>query len=198
MRMDVGRIAALSAVLLALAPAGAQAQRRLLERRSLEVFGARYALADKIGTDKSSLDGVGARLQFERYDPDRPARSLWGRTRGGLFAAYTTSQGRPELSTLHVGVQTDASVLPQPLGGAVDPFISFGIGVFHTSRQNLLTQIGNGRRIRRTDFAFTPAVGTRIGMVDRFGARVDLRAPFVFGTSTTANFVAEGGIYFSF
>ena len=185
MRMDVGRIAALSAVLAALAPAGAQAQRRSLERRTVELFGARYALADKIGTDKSSLDGLGARLQFERYDPDRPARSLWGRTRGGLFAAYTTSQGTPELSTLHVGVQTDASVL-------------FGIGLFHTSRQNLLTQIGNGRRIKRTDFAFTPAVGTRIGMVDRFGARVDLRAPFVFGTSMTANFVAEGGIYFSF
>jgi hypothetical protein len=199
MRMDAWRLAAAGAAALAMAgvPVGAGAQVR--ELRTVEAYAARYSLHAQLGSGRQDLDGFGLRLQFDRFDPERPGRTLFDRTRGGVFATYTAKQGTPNISTLHVGVQTDASVLPRPLAGVLDPFISFGIGLLHTSQETLVaTTTSQGHRITRTDFAFTPAVGTRLGVVNRVGARVDLRAPFVFGASTTANFVAEGGLYVSF
>src|SRR5207248_287378 len=128
--------------LTVIAPAGAAAQagRQLVERHTLEGYVARYALDDKLGTTTtSSFNGFGARLLLERFNPDRPATTAFARTSGGLFATYTTAQGVPSLTTLHVGLETDVMIPPQPLAGVVDPFISFGIGLFRTSRQNLVT-----------------------------------------------------------
>jgi hypothetical protein len=198
-RPTAGRFVALAMIVAGLsAPSAAAAQRRGPERRTLEPFVARYSLDDRVGTSKQNLDAYGLRLQFERVDEGRPTRNLLDRTRGGVFATYSPKQGSPDLSTLFFGVQTDASILPTPLGGALDPFVSFGIGVFRTSRENVVTTNQTGKRIVQTAFSFIPAVGTRVGLIDRVGARVDLRAPFLFGSSTTANFVGEAGVYFSF
>ena len=183
---------------LALAPMGAAAQRQVQEIRTIEAYAARYALDDRVGTNKQNLDGFGLRLMYERRDPARPATNFLDRARGGAFATYTTKQGSPNLSTLHLGLQTDLSFLQRPLGGVLDPFFSFGIGIFRSSRENLVTTTRVGKRIVESSFSFIPGLGTRIGIVDRFGARVDLRAPLLFGTSSTANFVGEGGLYVSF
>jgi len=179
-------------------PATAGAQRQLEQRHTVEVYAAQYALQSGFGIAKKDIGGFGLRYEFERFDPERPGRTLFDRTRGGVFATYTAKQGSPDATTLHVGVQTDASMLPRPFLGAVDPFISFGIGLFHTSQASVIPTTSQAKRISRTDFAFTPAVGTRHGVVNRAGVRLDLRPPFVFGLSTTANFVAEGGLYVSF
>jgi hypothetical protein len=194
----MGRQAWLGAVVILAAPAGAAAQRRVEEIKTVEAYAARYALDNRVGTSKQNLDGFGLRLMYERRDPTRPAASFLDRTRGGAFATYTAKQGSPNLSTLHIGLQTDLSFLQNPLGGVIDPFFSFGIGIFRSSRENLVTSTRAGKRIVESDFALTPALGTRVGLLDRFGARLDLRMPFLFGTSATANFVGEGGVYFSF
>jgi hypothetical protein len=183
---------------LTVAPMAAAAQRQVEEIRTVEAYAARYALDDRVGTSKQNLDGFGLRLMYERRDPARPAASFLDRARGGAFATYTTKQGSPNLSTLHLGLQTDLSFLQRPLGGVLDPFFSFGIGIFRTSRENLVTTTRAGKRIVESSFSFIPGLGTRIGIVDRLGARVDLRAPLLFGTSSTANFVGEGGLYVSF
>jgi len=195
-RLVAGALGALG--VSTLAPVGAAAQRQIEEIRTVEAYAARYALDDRVGTNKQNLDGFGLRLMYERRDPARPATTFLDRARGGAFATYTTKQGSPNLSTLHLGLQTDLSFLQRPLGGVLDPFFSFGIGIFRSSRENLVTTTRAGKRIVESSFSFIPGLGTRIGLVDRFGARVDLRAPFLFGTSSTANFVGEGGLYVSF
>jgi hypothetical protein len=196
-RRVVAGIATLGALaVVALAPRRAAAQRE--EVRTLEVFAARYALDDRVGTNKQNLDGFGVRFMYDRRDPTRPAASFLDRARGGAFATYTAKQGSPNLSTLHVGLQTDLSFLQNPLGGVLDPFFSFGLGIFRTSRENVVTTTRAGKRIVESSFSFVPGLGTRIGFGDRLGARVDVRAPFLFGTSSTANFVGEGGLYVNF
>lgn len=195
-----GRLTVAGVGIAALAPGAAAAQERggAVERRAVEVYAARYSLDDRVGTSKQLLDGYGVRVQFERVVPGQQTRSIWDRTRGGAFATYSPKQGSPDLSTLHVGLQTDGSLLQAPLGGALDPFVSFGIGVFRTSRENVVTTTRQGKRIVQTAFSFVLGTGARVGLVDRFGARLDLRAPFLFGSSTTANFVGEGGLYLTF
>lgn len=201
MRMAGSRGAAIAAgtaavVAVAVAPRHAAAQDALGFRYTLEAYAASYTLDDAIGTNKQNLGGFGARLTLNPREPDRPRATLADRAVGALFATYTAKQGSPDVSTLHVGAQTDASFLPRPLGGILDPFLSLGLGIFRTSRENLIAP--GGKRITRSDLAFSPAVGTRIHLGRGIGARGDLRAPLVFGTATTANFVAEGGLFVSF
>lgn len=166
-------------------------------RYSIEGYLAEYSIDDKLGNDRSSHGGFGARVLINRPDPDRAEpHSVVDRAVGGFFATFTPNQGTPSLNTLHVGFETDVPFLLRPAAGHFDPFFGVGIGVFRTSRPNLLA--GGTKRINRSDLAFTPAVGTRIPFFNGIGARGDLRMPIVFGLSTTANFVAEGGLYVSF
>jgi hypothetical protein len=56
-----------------------------------------------------------------------------------------------------------------------------------------------GRSVTSSDFAVTPAVGTRIPFFSGIGFRGDLRSPIVFSDGDTrVHFLAEGGIYVSF
>jgi hypothetical protein len=202
MRGNVWRIvAALAAAAwtaLPAAPAAAQVDGRggpPRFRYSLEGYVSQYRLDQQLGTNKSSLGGFGLRLVYNRDTPDRESTTILDRADGSLFATYTTKQGSPDLSTLHVGLQTDFAILPTPLGGRLDPFVGLSIGVFRTSREDIVTRRG---RVNRSDLAVSPGAGLRIPFLDGVGARGDVRVPLVFGTTTTANVVAEAGLYFSF
>jgi len=188
------------ATLVTAAARGAAAQPRTGPgagyRYTVEGYLAQYSLDDRIGTDKQALGAFGARVMFVRPDPDRASRSMVDRAVGGVFATFSPNQGTPAINTLHIGVETDIPFVARPIGGHLDPFFGFGIGAFRTSRPNALA--GGPKRITRTDLAFTPALGTRIPFFSGIGARGDVRMPLVFGMSTTANFVAEGGLYVSF
>jgi hypothetical protein len=166
-------------------------------RYTLEGYVAQYSLDDRIGTSKQNIGGGGLRLTFNRPEVPRAGRSIVDRATGNVFATYTPRQGTPSVSTLHYGVESDFPVLQHPAGGVLDPFFAFGLGLFHTSRENLVSTTSRGR-INRTDFAFTPALGTRVALARGTGLRGDVRMPVVFGTSTTANFVGEVGVYVSF
>jgi hypothetical protein len=72
--------------------------------------------------------------------------------------------------------------------------VSLGAGVLRTG----YAQPGLAGRAVDNDLAVTPAVGTRVHLLQRAGLRGDLRAPVVFGTRTTINPVAEAGLYVSF
>ena len=156
---------------------------------------AQYSLDDRLAPGKQNLGGFGLRLGFNPPDPDRPTRGILDRAQGSLFATYTAKQGNPDMTTVHVGVATDFSLLPRPAGGHLDPFFGLGLGVFITSVEPVLQGTD---RVKRSDLAVTPGVGLRVPFFNGIGARGDVRAPLVFGASTTANVVAEAGLYFSF
>jgi hypothetical protein len=166
-------------------------------RFAVEGYLAHYSLDDRVAVGKQSLGAFGLRLTFIHPEPAATSRPMVDRLTGGFFATFSPNQGRPSVNTLHVGVETIMPFLARPAGGHLDPFASFGLGIFRTSSENQLTTTGAGR-INRSDLAFTPALGTRIALFDGIGARADLRAPLLFGPAITANFVAEGGLYVSF
>jgi hypothetical protein len=148
-----------------------------------------------VAGDKSNLGGYGARVMFNRSTPAATLRSVFDRASVGAFATFTGKQGEVAASTVHYGVQGDVSLFPTPIArGFLDPFVSVGLGALRTSYD----AAGISGRVVNTDLAFTPAVGTRLGFPGGFGFRGDIRFPVVFGSSTTLNTVAEGGVYLSF
>ena len=192
---------ALSAAVLALVPLGrARAQDTPVGERpyrfTIEGLVAESYLNDKlVGDDKNSFGGYGARVLFNRSTPAAALRSLADRASVGAFFVASSGQGALDVATLHYGVQADVSMLPRPaFRGTLDPFFSLGVGAF---RSTVASPAGTGD-IKNTDLAVTPAIGTRFSLIQGFGFRGDLRAPIVFGSSTTVNAVAEGGVFLSF
>ena len=162
-------------------------------RFTAQLYLAQYSL-DNAGTDggRQGLGGFGGRLMFNRSTAAEALRTFFTRASGGAFATYTNQD---DFSTLHYGVQGDVALVPAPVArGFLDPFVSVGLGAF---RQSVNNPLGEGS-IVNTDFALTPAVGTRVPLFSGISFRGDLRAPIIFGESTTANFVAEGGLSLSF
>ena len=162
-------------------------------RFTAQVYLAQYSL-DNAAADggRAGVGGFGGRLMFNRSTAANALRTFFTRASGGVFATYTNQD---DVSTLHYGVQGDVALFPAPVArGWLDPFISVGLGGFRTSVNNPL---GEGN-IVNTDLALTPAAGTRIPLFSGISFRGDLRAPIIFGESTTVNFVAEGGLSLSF
>jgi len=193
------RIAALAGALtlFAIPAAQAAAQDQPMgirpTRFTAEVYLAQYSL-DNAGADgdREGLGGFGGRLMFNRSTASDALRTFFTRASGGVFATYTNQD---DFSTLHYGVQGDVALFPAPVArGFLDPFISLGVGAFRTSSDFT----GGEGSVVNTDFAITPAAGTRIPFFSGISFRGDLRAPIIFGESTTVNFVAEGGLSLSF
>ena len=148
-----------------------------------------------VGRGERNLGGYGARVMFNRSTPAATVRSFFNRASVGAFATFTSSQGALDASTTHIGAETDVSLFPTPIfRGTLDPFVSVGAGLLRSAHD---VSVG-GARLTNNDFAFTPGLGTRLGFPGGFGFRGDLRAPIVFGNSTSINPVAEGGVYLSF
>ena len=148
-----------------------------------------------VGTADKTLGGYGVRVMFNRSTPAATLRSFFNRASVGAFATFTSGQGAQNASTQHVGVQADFGLFNAPIfRGTLDPFVSLGAGGLRTAFDG---DRGTGR-VSNTDFAFTPGIGTRVPLFSGIGFRGDLRAPIVFGNTTTVNPVAEGGIYLSF
>jgi hypothetical protein len=158
-------------------------------RFTAEVYLAQYSL-DNTAADggRSGVGGFGGRLMFNRSTASDALRTFFTRASGGVFATLTSGKGAADLSTQHYGVQGDVALFPAPVArGFLDPFVSLGVGAFRTSIDNPL---GSGR-IVNTDFAVTPAVGTRVPLFSGLSFRGDLRTPVIFGDNTSVNFVAE-------
>ena len=139
------------------------------------------------------LGGVGARVMFGHSDATKVVSTFFQRARAGAFVTYFGKQGGNDLSAFHIGGQADFPLLATPMA-YLDPFVSLGLGVFHTSVDGAAA----GTNITSNDFAFTPAVGTLIPITGAIKFRGDLRDAIVFGDKTTNNFVAEGGISIGF
>lgn len=192
---------ALAAVVAAVLPAGrAGAQDTPVGVRPYRftvegLLAQSYLNDDLVGGDKNTFGGYGVRVLFNRSTPAAALRSFADRASVGAFLTASSGQGALDVSTLHFGVQADVSMLPRPaFRGTLDPFFSLGVGAFRTT---FGPTTGTGD-IKNTDLAVTPAIGTRLSLFSGIGFRGDLRAPIVFGNSTTVNGVAEGGIFLSF
>jgi hypothetical protein len=145
--------------------------------------------------DQRSLGGYGRRVMFNRSTPAATLRGFFDRASVGAFTTYTAKQGDRGATTLHYGVQSDVSLFPRPVfRSLLDPFVSVGLGGMRRS----FDALNGGGRDSDNSLAVTPAIGTRLGFPGGFGFRGDLRAPVVFGNSTSINAVAEGGVYISF
>lgn len=200
--LNARKIAALAGALtlLAIPASQAAAQDQPIgvqpTRFTAELYLAQYSL-DNAAADggRSGLGGFGGRLMFNRSTASDALRTFFTRASGGVFATLTSGKGESDLSTQHFGVQGDVALFPAPVArGYLDPFISLGLGGFRTSVDN---EAGEGRLVN-TDLAITPAAGTRIPLFSGISFRGDLRAPIIFGESTSVNFVAEGGLSLSF
>jgi hypothetical protein len=194
-------VAPLVAALLAAVPQGvARAQDTPVGVRpyrfTVEGFLAQSYLNDElVGGDKNTFGGYGVRVLFNRSTPANALRTVADRASVGGFLSASSGQGALDVATLHYGVQADVSILPRAaFRGTLDPFVSLGVGAFRTT---FGPRSGSGD-IKNTDLAVTPAIGTRLSLLQGFGLRGDLRAPIVFGNSTTVNAVAEGGVFISF
>lgn len=154
-----------------------------------------YLNDNRVGDDKNTFGGYGVRVLFNRSTPAATLRSFAERASVGAFLVASSGQGARDASSLHYGVQADVSMLPRPaFRGTLDPFFSLGVGAF---RSVYAPASGSGD-IEDTSPAVTPAIGTRFSLIQGFGFRGDLRAPIVFGSKTTVNAVAEGGVFLSF
>ena len=173
----------------AASPLAAQDAGTPASRFSLEGYLANYWFDRGGSADRASVGGYGVRLMFNRSTPARVARSFFDRASAGVFATLTTKQDG--VSTQNLGGQIDVALFPSPVGGGyLDPFISLGAGILRSDADNVGAS---------TDFAITPAAGTRIPFFSGIGFRGDLRTPIVFSDGDTrAHFLVEGGIYISF
>ena len=182
-------VAILAAV--AASPAAAQEAGPQPYRFTVEGYLANYSFDRGQGGDRASVGGYGVRVMFNRSTVAAAARTFFDRASAGAFATFTAEQDG--VSTQHIGGQVDVALLPTPIAsGLLDPFVSVGAGVLRSSYDapNVPTS---------TDFAFTPAAGTRIRLFSGIGFRGDLRFPIVFSDGDTrAHFLAEGGVYVSF
>jgi hypothetical protein len=173
-------------------PAGVRPYRFTVEGFLAQSYIGEDAL---VGNDKHSFGGYGARVMFNRSTPAAAIRSFAERASVGAFVGASSGQGALDVATLHYGVQADVAFLPAPVfRGTLDPFFSLGVGGYRTT---FGPSTGTGD-IEKTSLAVTPAIGTRLQLIQGFGLRGDLRAPIIFGDKTTVSGVAEGGVYLSF
>lgn len=184
--------ALVGAGLLAVPLAHSAAQESPVEVRpyrfTVEPYLANYWLdRGEAAGSRASVGGYGVRLMFNRSDVAKVARSFFDRASAGVYGTFTTKQNL--VSTQNLGGEVDVALFNAPIArGFLDPFVSLGGGIYRIS--------GGGDS--KTNFVLTPAAGTRIPLVSGVGFRGDLRAPIVFGSDTQLNFLAEGGVYFSF
>jgi hypothetical protein len=146
-------------------------------------------------TDKyDGVGGVGARVMFGHSDATKVVSTFFQRARAGAFVTYFAKQGGSDLTAFHIGGQADFPLLATPMA-YLDPFVSLGAGVFHTSVNGATA----GTNTTSNDFALTPAVGTLIPITGAIKFRGDLRDAIIFGQNRKSNnFVAEGGISVGF
>ena len=173
-----------------LGPKGERAYRFTFEAHLTRLWFDDEALP---GAGKTEVGGYGGRFLYHPAASMSGPRTLLGRSSVGIFSEYTADQGSPAASSLHYGLEMDASLFAFPLfGGVLDPFVSLTAGVMSTS-----IDLESGS-VDRDDFALTPGLGARIPIYRGMGLRGDLRLPIVFGAETTGNLMANGGGYISF
>ena len=161
-------------------------------RFTVEGYLANYPGFDRgLGGDRAAVGGYGVRVMFNRSTVAAAARTFFDRASAGAFATFTAEQDG--VSTQHIGGQVDVAILPTPIAsGLLDPFVSVGAGVLRQSYD--APNVPN-----TTDFAITPAIGTRIPFFSGIGFRGDLRAPIQFSDGDTRiQPLIEGGLYISF
>lgn len=163
-------------------------------RYTLELYLAEYRLKTDASNGSMGAGGVGARMMFGHSDATKVVSTFFNRARAGAYATYTGKQGNDDVSSWQIGGQADFPLLAVPMSH-LDPFVSLGAGIFHSSRNN---PIQSGTNITSNDFALTPAIGTLVPITGSIAFRGDLRDAIVFGNSTTNNFGAEGGISIGF
>jgi hypothetical protein len=197
---------AVGAVLLAALPAraqfGAPAYPGLGGRLVVEAFLSEHRSADGTSGTRRQ-DGVGGRVLW--YLAEGGARTgITSRLALGPFLVRTddagASAGSPQRRSVHAGVELSARTLAAPLGGRVDPVLSFAVGAFHMREAParprelpwlVVTDLprrfeqpaafaDQARARTSTSLALTPGIGVRLRVLPGLALRADLRDAVVF------------------
>ena len=207
----------LAASLAATAPLAAQVPP--VEKRPAVVFEAylsRARLDPSVVGTPTRLEGVGGRLlvPLAAFDAGGFARRL---SVGGFVAHAPDDDDR--LSAVHYGATTDVRLLDRPIAGTFDPLFSLGVGAFRVRRaveSGLFSSpaclrpndfVVIPRRpecspyaalrkptVAETDFALSPAVGTRIALLPGVALRLDLRDIVIYRGAPRHNFELATGV----
>jgi Outer membrane protein beta-barrel domain len=199
----IRRLAVLTSALALLAATSArraQAQEEQTmgpSRISIEGYLTEYSF-DVPNGDRNSMGGVGVRAMLGRGDVTKSMKGLFNRARAGVFLTYTGEQDN--VKTWHVGGQADIPLFAAPVvNGYVDPFVSLGLGGFHTSLDvPASTEIPNGFSATSTDFALSPGIGSLFPLFGAIALRGDIRDVIIFGDNTTNNWEFSGGLSVGF
>lgn len=190
-------IAALACAPFAAAHAQNQPDPYNPSRFSVEPYLSQMWSKNDVSDEYDTAGGFGVRVMFGHSTASQALSTFFNRARAGAFVSYANNIGDAEASITHYGVQADFPLLAAPssatTGFFIDPFISLGAGLFHTS-----ADAPGGTNTTSNDFSLIPAVGIQLPITGAIKFRGDLRDAIVFGNSTTNNFIAEGGISIGF
>lgn len=198
---------AAGAALMAARPAGAQYGAPVYPgpagRLVVEALLSEHRSAYGASGGRTRQDGVGGRVLWSLAE-DGSRAGLAARLAVGAFLVRTedagASAGSPQRRSVHAGVELSARTLAAPLGGRLDPVLSFGVGAFHTREAPVrprelpwLVATDLPRRFEqpaafadrtmastRTSLALTPGIGARLRVLPGLALRADVRDAIVF------------------
>ena len=169
-----------------------------------EHFLSRARLSPAVVGAPVRVEGMGARLLFPLGAvTGGVAPGLGRRVAVGGFATYAPADD-PGFTTWHYGAVADVRLLDRPVLGRLEPLVSLGAGAFRMQRDDRVGQPPLGvacvnpkdlplraadaclpppsdpLRLRKTDFALSPAAGLRVALFPNVGLRADVRDVIVY------------------
>lgn len=170
-----------------------QVHRRLL---MIGVHGTHYSLQGREGQDRASLNGWGGKLLINLAPFSGPGNNLLDNTVIGFFMQGGSGDGA---SVLHSGAEVDVHFVHNPIEGAIDPFVTLGVGRFRIRAVGAESQFGSGSE---ANLALSPGLGVRIPVRGLVELRADVRDVIVLigelQGGTAHNFEATAGLNFRF
>jgi hypothetical protein len=146
-------------------------------------------------------DGIGAKLMWSPSAFDTTESSFFGRTSLGLYGMYTPAQSfTPGLRFSSVGVGAVAELRPfvSPLASRIDPFVSVGAGVLHTSVDRTVSPAPSPLLDRsRSVFTVAPGVGARVMLTPSAAVQGEVRDLMTFRGDTRHNVAFGAGLRLS-
>jgi hypothetical protein len=164
---------------------------------AFEGYYTHYRL-DADGEDRFGMNGVGARLMWRPAPGD--SLSSMPRLGLGLFGEYAPASDLG-FSLVHLGVQGDLTLVPEPWFGRLMPVVSLGAGLLRSNvddgSEGTPSQFPVGSR-STSAFAVTPAAGMAFEFWRDIGLRADVRYLVTFRDATRHNWQFTAGLSFPF
>lgn len=195
-------IAALG-VILGAVPSGS-----LMSQASLDGAGQRRAAesflsALSVPTDgsRAGATGIGVRLLWDAANLVQFEPSFAGRAEVGLYGSYIPIQnlsGADAFTAYRLGVIGDMRVVETPLAGMIDPVLSLGMGVWHSSATGMRAARSPLLSAPVTAFELAPGAGLRFPFGPSAAMLFDVHDAMIVGNATRQSLALDVGLRFGF